>query len=127
MNEFISELINWLREQSFKNSLEVNRCSCFDEIGRGDAYEWCKDSYDNIIIKSRQLKKKIKNKECDITEKFISELISWLRVQSNKNDIETNNCSCFDEISRGDAYEWCKDSYDNTIRKIRQLKKKYKL
>lgn len=58
---------------------------------------------------------------------LINELTKWLEEEQKEELQRANECSDFEEISKGDAYSWCADSYRCMGEKLKELKKKYNL
>ena len=56
---------------------------------------------------------------------FLNELIKWVEEKQSEELQSASECSDFEEISRGEAYSWCADSYGCMNDKIKELKKKY--
>ena len=60
-------------------------------------------------------------------DEFFKELFGWLEEQENKDLDAANECGCFEEVDRADAFRWCADRAEETTEKIKELRKKYKM
>lgn len=59
--------------------------------------------------------------------KFLEELNKWLEEQKEYNSNRAERCTCFNEVLEEWAYNWRAECYDDTLRKIVELRKKYHL
>ena len=48
---------------------------------------------------------------------FFDELFKWLETQEENNLDESTEYSCFEEISKEDAFIWCSECFEETIEK----------
>lgn len=58
---------------------------------------------------------------------LLNELTKWVEEKQKEELQHASECNDFEEISKGDAYSWCADSYRCMGEKLKELKKTHNI